>query len=615
MSEGLSYYSYIQSLPHLSQDEIDKLYDEENICKIDLNEEINDLCSENAEEKILDAIFGKKELDEEEKKRLRKLRVKRFHKLINGKDAISRIYPSRELINKVVEGNLFLAYFYSRKYYKKFSDECSFDDLFQMSCEALLSAAKYYIPTSFAKFTTYASRCIDNKLKRELVIKEKKKYVKQDFFRIELSKANIIYAFLNSIDKNTFNIVNYTKINKAIRSYNRKMFYCFGKVLPLFKNDSSINDVWNLYNSLINESYINELVSDEDMEFIKHYISISQKDYFIKTIMVERARVKLYMFKIHCIKELIEFEKQYKKDNNGKVPSKDEQYKHLLKNQRLLNRFYNDKAVMSYNEMYLTLFNDEYFKRYDIDFLGSDTENRVCEKIRLGNVFSIYSKSIRELKDKDNVNIKYYDCSGIMVVSLDDISNSNCKFIFEEVLTKDQCLKLYNDFINEYKSFDDSTLFVNKCISNRTKKVSEYVKKKNSREVYRNIYVLDFMNSIMFHKSKLYKQDFDSIYKARITLYNIDESLEVEKNTRNVKLSLEDEVISNIFFDTYYKVLDSLTDEEKQVMIMSYDVNGYSLLSNQEIATKLGLSTNRVRGIKTRALNKIRKSELNGYLD
>ncbi len=97
-------------------------------------------------------------------------------------------------------------------------------------------------------------------------------------------------------------------------------------------------------------------------------------------------------------------------------------------------------------------------------------------------------------------------------------------------------------------------------------------------------------------------------------IYN-DESLDVEKNTKNVKLSLEDEVISNIFFDTYYKVLNSLTDEEKQVMIMSYDVNGYSLLSNQEIATKLGLSTNKVRGIKTRALNKIRKSELKGYLE
>ena len=615
MSDGLSYYSYIQSLPHLSQDDIDRLYDEENICKIDLNEEINNMCSENAEERVLDAIFGKKELDEEEKKRLRKLRVKRFHKLINGKDAISRIYPSRELVNKVVEGNLFLAYFYSRKYYRRFSDEYSFDDLFQMSCEALMSAAEYYIPTSFAKFTTYASRCIDNKLKRELIIKEKKKYIKQDFFRTELSKAKIIYAVLNSVDADTFNIVSYTKINKAIRSYNKKMFYCFGKVLPFLKDGSSIDDVWKLYNFLISESYINELVDNDDMEFIKQYVSICHKNYFKKTIITEKARVKLYMFKIYCIKELIEFEKQYKKDNNGKVPTKDEQYKHLLKNQRLLNRFYNDKAVMSKNEMYLTLFNDEYFKRYNINFLGSDTENRVWEKISLDDVFSIYSKSIRELKDKDNVKVKYYDCSGIMVVSLDDINDSNCKFIFEEVLTKDQCLKLYNDFINEYKSFDDSTLFVNKCISNRTKEVSEYVKKKNSIEVYRNIYVLDFMNSIMFHKSKLSKQDFDSIYKARITLYNIDESLEVEKNTRNVKLSLEDEVISNIFFDTYYKVLDSLTDEEKQVMIMSYDINGYNLLSSKEIASKLGLSTNKVRGIKTRALNKIRKSELKGYLD
>ena len=616
MEGELSYYSYIQKLPRLSQSDIEKLYESEDIHKDNLDDQIDELSNKLGINNLFDFSCDKNNISEEDLKKLESLRLKRFHKLINGKKSIYRTFPSKELISKVVEGNLYLALCYSKKYYKEAGSDYSFDDLFQMASEALISAAKYYIPSSIAKFSTYASRCIDNSLKRDIYNKDKKKTIKNDFFRKELSKFNLIETLLNSIDKDSmvFRDSSIRFINKAIRKYNKNMYYCFDKTIPLFKKGFSIKDVMNLYRSLISDSYINELVDGDDLDFIKHYVSLNELDYHKKTIKFEKEKIKLYMFKIHCIKELIEFEKRYKKENNGNVPSLEEQYEFLIKNQRILKRKNNSREMFENKRMHFTSFYSEYYDKYNIDLL-SDDNNRKTEKENFEEIFKMYSSSIKELLQGGCPYVACYDCSGIDVFLTNKYDSDYLYLLYEDELNEEEIRKLYDDFIEKYGSLDDSTLFVKECIQNRVNPVSSYVKEQNKKELPNNIAALDFMNSMQFYKSKLSKKDFESINKARITLYSLDDSFETERFSRDKKLSVEEEVEVKDFFNTYYNVLSTLSDEEKQVISLCYDVNGYVLFNNKEIADKLNMSSNKVRGIKTRSLNKIRESELKYYLD
>ena len=112
-----------------------------------------------------------------------------------GKRRKSRDYPSDELRNKVFHGTIKLARFYARRYQEKAKGKFTYDDLFQMASEALLSACHYYVPNGNANFFTYASCCIRNRLNRELFPKKKKRT--KNFFEHEKHNISYIDMFLN----------------------------------------------------------------------------------------------------------------------------------------------------------------------------------------------------------------------------------------------------------------------------------------------------------------------------------------------------------------------------------------------------------------------------------
>lgn len=94
-----------------------------------------------------------------------------MHKVFIGTRGIKakdRKYPSDEIRNKIVCGTLGIAKYWASVYYHKTDNTIPYDDLLQIAREALISAAYYYVPNVVAKFTTYARRCIENKLKKEI---------------------------------------------------------------------------------------------------------------------------------------------------------------------------------------------------------------------------------------------------------------------------------------------------------------------------------------------------------------------------------------------------------------------------------------------------------------
>ena len=112
-----------------------------------------------------------------------------------GKRRKSRDYPSDELRNKVFHGTIKLARFYARRYQEKAKGKFTYDDLFQMASEALLSACHYYVPNGNANFFTYASCCIRNRFHRELFPKKRKR--NKNFFEYEKHNISYIDMFLN----------------------------------------------------------------------------------------------------------------------------------------------------------------------------------------------------------------------------------------------------------------------------------------------------------------------------------------------------------------------------------------------------------------------------------
>ncbi len=80
------------------------------------------------------------------------------------------------------------------------------------------------------------------------------------------------------------------------------------------------------------------------------------------------------------------------------------------------------------------------------------------------------------------------------------------------------------------------------------------------------------------------------------------------------KDELMERINTNVFFEDYNCVLESLNEDEKIVMQLSYDNYGYLGLTYEEIANFLGIEKNKVASIKKRALRNVRKNTvLNQY--
>ena len=113
-----------------------------------------------------------------------------------------RTFPSSNAEEKIFKAHLYLVRFYAKKYSKNNSINCTFDDAFQIGSLGLLSACHYYIPGGPAKFTTYASKCIENSIIRS--ISKRKTKTKRISIEDELERMQYLMQYLKSNIKMEF---------------------------------------------------------------------------------------------------------------------------------------------------------------------------------------------------------------------------------------------------------------------------------------------------------------------------------------------------------------------------------------------------------------------------
>lgn len=624
-----SYYEEINELPRISQEELAKIYKSDGVFKKDLDDLIEKatktlceiekkltLLNDDEKEKIL--LEKKEKLD----KKLTKLNRTKCYRFISGTGTICRRYPSQETINKIVSSHLYLAYNYARKYIK--SDECkylkySFDDLFQMAAETLMHAAKQYVPGGTATFVTYARRCIENRLKKEIYKDKKKRRIKTDFFVVEIERMTLAIKLLYKIEE--FKLFTFTprskldniferiireqieenkkrnlpymikNCNKLIRSYNRKMYYCrYGSIPRIKEDDNPEKGLMETYSKLISDSYINELITEEDMDVIRHSAE-GEKRKKVSDIILEINRIEFYLRTLVAIRELIIFEKEYRKANNDFPPSEEEMLKHL------------NAKVKELKE----------FKKAEIADILKENKNYTYEYM----VEHYYNLNL------ENYAYVYMDEYGFFPTRDDDreeeiekiISYGNC--ILNSILRKKRVLgtpleEEEQSFLDKYYKDEelDEQEYVKDVKRQRKEKVSAIVKEMNIPEYDKNREVINYLHFYKHFYSKLTKGDFDSLYKAAIHFTSLEEWMENRDESRNApRLSIEEQVIENESIRLYKDALESLPLDERKVIDLLISSDGIKKHSEREAASIVGVPLGKIKSLKNKGIRKLRNNQ------
>ena len=368
-----SCYSEVKEIPKMTQEDLTHLYDSEGIYKTDI-----DSLRKEVKKKIayIDKMLKNKELSNSSKeelvemrknseKQLEKIGYSKCYRFVSSSGMIVRKYPSQELINTVVEAHLYLAEKISR-FYSRIEDcerkKPSFDDLFQCASETLIHAARQYVPGDRATFVTYARKCIENRLIREIYGEKKKKTVKMDGLTLEFERMLLARKLLINLSRNNiflpkqdkhkddendfFTALIQSEIKKRnsyssffrtcnldIKKFNRKMSGCCLPTISFIGEEHPIKDFMAIYSMLVSNSFIDQVVTEEDMWVVRlsmHYKTDSTN----KRILEEVNRIDFYLRKLVAIKELMDFEKDYMKNHAVLRPSEEEMLAFLQRRAR-----------------------------------------------------------------------------------------------------------------------------------------------------------------------------------------------------------------------------------------------------------------------------------------
>lgn len=115
---------------------------------------------------------------------------------------------------------------------------------------------------------------------------------------------------------------------------------------------------------------------------------------------------------------------------------------------------------------------------------------------------------------------------------------------------------------------------------------------------------------------------FDKEYIDRKKKEEIDENeeyllYETPEKTSDVNYRLRNEsyevdyiskVSSDEFMKIYNRVINSLSELERMVMSLVFDINGYQILDDDEIGEIIGISEEKVTVVKEKALRKLRRN-------
>lgn len=568
-----------------------------------------------------------------------------------------RKFPSSELRNEIVVGHLGLARSLAARYYIMCDKKIEFDDLHQIAYEALISAAHYYVPSSRAKFKTYARRCIENKLKRSIgeMKKEKSKRTTKplEFIDEELRRIDYVLMlidacrnvrgkdgnkyFSNHFDLNPIGIQ--SRFKESIRFYNRELrsLGLTKEQLPTFKvkkSEVGFQEILKIALNYMKYSKMKVLISSEDIEVASLVVAYENHNHDLHEIYELLYTLELYQKRLRDVKLLLEVEIELANNSDGIRPSEEELLeginRRIASENKGIYKAKRNSAIANYKSLYS--YNDLYYDMWGVDFLaqGEYANNRATEirdieyhfEEMQNSILYYYQSLIDDINDylEDEVHLyKHCDDNDKYPSVLEAWDNDSFEALEERVFTKEQAITFVRELIEKLESITKKD-YVDRVLKWRKKVTLDELNRLNAEVIEKN---KTMEETIRQQRAAHYVRywTMDNIQSASLwlnALYESGLSTISSNQLRTVRQipSVEDEVIGNLFMTDYISALESLPPLSKEILSLYYDENGAHSTKASEIAKKLGITEKAVYREKSKALILLRKNEtLKSYLE
>ena len=502
-----------------------------------------------------------------------------------GKRIKEREYPSEELRNRVFSGTIRLAQFYARKYQSQAKGKFTYDDLFQIASEALLSACYYYVPNGNANFFTYASCCIRNRLHKELFTKRRKKT--KNFFEQEQYNMSYVEMFLKiQLRRSWFHDYGYTDVGflrefkNIIAKHNKDMLNVneASKIFWVGNRHKSESEQYEILvdriSSMLSNGKLQLLLSDDDRRLISELSSYRKVPSSALEPWIVLEYLKTYKRRLENIETYLSIFQELEKRDVSLELFYDEMLKRF--NQKIHEFNSNVYRLRKVNDVFLrygTTYFDEYFDQYGVNFLYNEffdigiTRGEEIEKIR--------EEKMEELR-------------------------------FDDVYLTEEQEKILDDAVKEE-------------LASRKRHVLEMVKEKNEPIYAFNKEKLEDKKYLgKSYRRKYRMQDILEIEKDISILYSDDKSIFDCSAERRKKghLSVEEQAEVDLFLEDYQHALDELNPIQKDILNLWFDENGIHSMGAKEISSVLGISSKKVYREKEKAIKILQKSSvLQNYRD
>lgn len=577
----------------LSQEEIEALYLNDGVTAKSLEQQLEELESQlkkltpSSDVKLLQSVFHLTLFEDnvEERQKLQAKIDEIKQKLSNPETFLVyatsqkkprlRTYPTSDTEEKVFQANLYLARKFAMIYFYKGNREYEYDDLFQEASEALLSASHYYVPLGEATFKSYATKCIENRLKKIIFPKKKKrKYqTSEEFWQQESDRLERLYLYIKSryILKNNHFYVNHhsnawlvaaRKWNKEIKEFNRLVLNLgeekrLQSKVKVGKQESYKEFLEGLIH-LVKETNLNGLIDEDDRKTVsslQNFRQIKPKDQEVYTIV---EYVYIAKKKIEDIRLYLKVEQElYNQEITPTIELIEKQMNEQIKTLNSTIRYYQKAPAierMNTNIVDRTWYSYEYFEEYKVNIFNPDDREREIQEITTSLI-------------------------------------ENEELMEEELLNR-----------------------VQQELKKRKQKVSQIVTEKNKKIVEENKNKLSSWQAIQ-KKGKYYrKYTRQDIEKIEALIHKQENDLEEWVSSplqeqKTPSLSLEDEVIQKLFLEDYYQCLEELPIQEKEILKRWFNCLGKHEMNAKEIAQELNISPRIVYQRKDQALNRLAKTK------
>ena len=251
---------------------------------------------------------------------------------------------------------------------------------------------------------------------------------------------------------------------------------------------------------------------------------------------------------------------------------------------------------------------EEYNNLDDEIYVGDNDEAFNSSSSKEKEIYSYIKNMIDRNHELFNDFIRYTDKSSYEIYKSIN-SNSNKKQEIKQYIKLYKSLKAYIDKWEDEEAV--KTDYVTKRYEDNKKEIRDKYKPLIDKIHVENrkLYQISLFNIIGIKKWN--QSTLDEIKEFINTQVEYNSELiekHVERKTKDVKRSLDDELVTTLFMDDYTKALNELTEVERKVITMYLDANGVKSFKPKEIAKELNMLPSEVEKIKNRALKLIRKN-------